>query len=313
MRTTRHALLRPALGVLVALPVMTGCATIRQDEIGVKTSFGRISSGPLQPGAQLVIPGVNSVLRVPARVVNREVRLEMPSKEGLNVAAEVSILYRAKTENIRQILETSGVRYEDDVIIPVFRSAAADVSARYMAKDMHSGTRTGIEQAIQARMMETLESRGFVVENVLLKSIRSPGRPRARDRGEARGRTAFGADALCARSREAGGRASHDRGAGYSRLVGHHRPGAHAGDHLVPVHRGVPRTGAKPEREGDRDRWQGAHAAHQRDEHRRTSDDECPCGGRIGAATHRAAGASGTDARHILVTAAVGCVPQEIR
>ena len=165
---------RPVLGLLVALPVLTGCATIRQDEIGVKTSFGRISSGPLQPGAQFIIPGVNSVLRVPARVVNREVRLEMPSKEGLNVAAEVSILYRAKTENIRQILETSGTRYEEDVIIPVFRSAAADVSARYMAKDMHSGTRIGIEQAIRTQMMETLEPKGFVVENVLLKSIRLP-------------------------------------------------------------------------------------------------------------------------------------------
>ncbi len=165
---------RPVLGLLVALPVLTGCATIRQDEIGVKTSFGRISSGPLQPGAQFIIPGVNSVLRVPARVVNREVRLEMPSKEGLNVAAEVSILYRAKTENIRQILETSGARYEEDVIIPVFRSAAADVSARYMAKDMHSGTRIGIEQAIRTQMMETLGPKGFVVENVLLKSIRLP-------------------------------------------------------------------------------------------------------------------------------------------
>lgn len=165
---------RPVLGLLVALPVLTGCATIRQDEIGVKTSFGRISSGPLQPGAQFIIPGVNSVLRVPARVVNREVRLEMPSKEGLNVAAEVSILYRAKTENIRQILETSGTRYEEDVIIPVFRSAAADVSARYMAKDMHSGTRIGIEQAIRTQMMETLAPKGFVVENVLLKSIRLP-------------------------------------------------------------------------------------------------------------------------------------------
>ncbi|MCZ8204436.1 prohibitin family protein [Gemmatimonas sp.] len=165
---------RPVLGLLVALPVLTGCATIRQDEIGVKTSFGRISSGPLQPGAQFIIPGVNSVLRVPARVVNREVRLEMPSKEGLNVAAEVSILYRAKTENIRQILETSGTRYEEDVIIPVFRSSAADVSARYMAKDMHSGTRIGIEQAIRTQMMETLGPKGFVVENVLLKSIRLP-------------------------------------------------------------------------------------------------------------------------------------------
>lgn len=165
---------RSALGALVVVPFLTGCATIRQDEIGVKTSFGRISSGPLNPGAQFLIPGVNSVLRVPARVVNREVRLEMPSKEGLNVAAEVSILYRAKSENIRQILETSGTRYEEDVIIPVFRSAAADVSARYMAKDMHSGTRTGIEQAIRSQMMETLGPRGFVVENVLLKSIRLP-------------------------------------------------------------------------------------------------------------------------------------------
>ena len=165
---------RPALGALVVLPLLTGCATIRQDEIGVKTSFGRIASGPLQPGAQFIIPGVNSVLRVPARVVNREVRLEMPSKEGLNVAAEVSILYRAKTESIRQILESSGTRYEEDVIIPVFRSSAADVSARYMAKDMHSGTRTGIEQAIRTQMMETLSPRGFVVENVLLKSIRLP-------------------------------------------------------------------------------------------------------------------------------------------
>ncbi|MFO0096288.1 MAG: SPFH domain-containing protein, partial [Gemmatimonadaceae bacterium] len=106
--STARALM-PTVMLCASLPLLTGCATIRQDEIGVKTRFGRISSGPLQPGAQFVIPGVNSVLRVPARVVNREVRLEMPSKEGLNVAAEVSILYRARTENIRPILETSGV------------------------------------------------------------------------------------------------------------------------------------------------------------------------------------------------------------
>jgi len=150
------------------------CATVRQDEIGVKTRFGRVTSGPLQPGAQFVIPGVNSVIRVPSRIVNREVRLEMPTREGLNVAAEVSILYRAKPEQIAQILQSSGVRYEDDVIIPVFRSAAADVSARYMAKDMHSGTRIGIETAIKTQMMAVLGPRGFEVENVLLKSIKLP-------------------------------------------------------------------------------------------------------------------------------------------
>ena len=160
------------LGLLVPLGA---CAIVRQDELGVKTRFGRVTSGPLQPGAQFVLPGVNSVLRVPARVVNREVRLEMPTREGLNVSAEVSILYRVKPEQVANILATSGTGYEEDIIIPVFRSAAADVSARYMAKDMHSGTRAGIENEIRTQMMSTLEARGFEVQNVLLKSIRLPG------------------------------------------------------------------------------------------------------------------------------------------
>ena len=65
--TSRNAL------ILAALVMPLGaCATIRQDEIGVKTRFGRVTSGPLKPGAQFVLPGVNSVLRVPPRIVNRE-------------------------------------------------------------------------------------------------------------------------------------------------------------------------------------------------------------------------------------------------
>jgi regulator of protease activity HflC (stomatin/prohibitin superfamily) len=62
--------LRVALAVLLVVP-LGACATIRQDEIGVKTRFGRVASGPLQPGAQLLIPGVNSVLRVPSRVASK--------------------------------------------------------------------------------------------------------------------------------------------------------------------------------------------------------------------------------------------------
>jgi prohibitin 1 len=163
------------VGLIVTLLSLSACATVRQDEIGVMTRFGRVTSGPLDPGARLIFPGVSSVVKVPARIVNREVRLEMPTREGLNVAAEVSILYRVKPAMLPQILANSGTDYEEDVVIPVFRSAAADVTARFMAKDMHSGTRSGIEDEIRSRMMSVLEPRGFEVENVLLKSIRLPG------------------------------------------------------------------------------------------------------------------------------------------
>jgi regulator of protease activity HflC (stomatin/prohibitin superfamily) len=166
----RPRLAAAALGALV----LSACATVRQDQVGVKRTFGKVSDETLQPGAVLFTPGVQGVVRVPSRTVNREVRLELPSKEGLNVAAEVSILYRVKPEMAPAILRTAGVAYEDVLILPVFRSAAADVTARFLAKDMYSGERVAIEKAVQQQMTTVLDARGFVVEQVLLKSIRLP-------------------------------------------------------------------------------------------------------------------------------------------
>ena len=164
----------PTVAMLAAMVSLSACATVRQDEVGVKRTLGRVSQKSSPPGGQLIFPGFTSVIRVPARTVNREVRLDLPTKEGLNVAADVSILYRIKPEQAPKILETAGLAYEDVLILPVFRSSAADVSARFMAKDLHSGERAVIERAILQQMSQTLDARGFVVENVLMKSIRLP-------------------------------------------------------------------------------------------------------------------------------------------
>jgi prohibitin 1 len=173
-RAQRIASGSPTLLTALTLLTLTGCATVRQDEVGVKRTLGRIGQKPITPGAQFIAPGFQSVIRVPVRTINREVRLDLPTKEGLNVAAEVSILYRIKPEAAPRILETAGLAYEDVIVLPVFRSASADVSARYMAKDLHSGERVSIEKAIRETMGTTLDPRGILIENVLLKSIRLP-------------------------------------------------------------------------------------------------------------------------------------------
>jgi prohibitin 1 len=170
-RGARAALALAALAALAALP---GCAIVRQDQVGVRRTLGKVNGKTLGPGAKAVVPGVTSIVRVPSRTVNREVALVLPSKEGLNIEAEVSILYRITPEMAARILETSGQQYEEVVILPVFRSAAADVTARFLAKDMYSGERTQIERSIQQQMTSVLGERGFVIERVLLKSIRLP-------------------------------------------------------------------------------------------------------------------------------------------
>jgi regulator of protease activity HflC (stomatin/prohibitin superfamily) len=67
-----------------------------------------------------------------------------------------------------------GQLYERNIILPVFRSAVADVTARFFAKDMHTGERGTIEKAIQDQMTKLLDGRGIVVEAVLIKSIQLP-------------------------------------------------------------------------------------------------------------------------------------------
>lgn len=153
---------------------LAACATIQPDEVGVKNTFGKLDDKVHPPGLVVINPLFTKVMRLPARTENYEVDLALPSKEGLNVQTEVSILYRIQQDQIFDILTQSGTRYEDDIILPVFRSAAADVSSKFMAKDMHSAQRARIESDIRDLMQKYLAERGLVIEAVLLKSVQLP-------------------------------------------------------------------------------------------------------------------------------------------
>ena len=161
------------LGLGFAL-ILSSCTVVRQGEVGVKRTIGKIHEKPLMEGARLFNPLVTTIIKLPTRTVNMEVRLPLPSKEGLTVQSEVSILYRLVSDYAPNIIEKLGTNYEQVVIIPVFRSAVADVSAQYFAKDMHTGQRAVIERDIKKLMESQLKERGFIIESVLLKSIILP-------------------------------------------------------------------------------------------------------------------------------------------
>lgn len=153
---------------------LTSCAVIRQGEVGVKRKMGKLDQQILSPGAVGFNPLVAKIIKVPIRTMNMEISANLPSKEGLNVRAVISILYRVKPEQVPQIVEQIGIGNEGGVISSVFRSSAADVCSRFFAKDMHSAQRAQIELEITQRMDELLAHRGFEIEAVLLKNISLP-------------------------------------------------------------------------------------------------------------------------------------------
>ena len=159
-------------GVLMVLA--SSCTVVRQGEVGVKRTFGKYNDKIYTSGLIGYNPFSSKILKVPALTNNLEVQLDIPSKEGLTIRSEVSILYNIEPKKVPSILRNLGIDYETSIILPVFRSAVADNSAKYFAKDMHSGSRAEIEKSIRELMMATLKDKGIFVESVLLKSIQLP-------------------------------------------------------------------------------------------------------------------------------------------
>ncbi len=152
----------------------TSCSVIRQGEVGIKRKVGKLSPTIYQPGAVSYNPFTTRVIKVSTQTDNVEVNLDLPSKEGLTIKTQISILYHVKPEMAPSILQNIGLDYERTVILTVFRSAASDVTARFMAKEMHTSQRAIIESEIKELMRKQLERRGFEVEAVLLKSVTLP-------------------------------------------------------------------------------------------------------------------------------------------
>lgn len=162
------------LAAAVLISGLSSCMVVRQGEVGVKRTFGKYSDKVYTSGLRTFNPFSSTIVKVSTQTENIEVAVDIPSREGLTIRSEVSILYQVVQREAPDLLRNIGLDYEETVILPVFRSAVADVTSKFYAKDMHSGSRAEIEIAIRELMMKTLKDRGILVDAVLLKSIQLP-------------------------------------------------------------------------------------------------------------------------------------------
>ncbi|WP_310559640.1 prohibitin family protein [Flavobacterium sp.] len=161
------------IGILL---IVSSCAVVRPGEAGVKQTLGKFSDNISTQGVIFYNPFISKVIKESTQTNNIKLVLSLPTKEGLSVNSEISILYRLEQQKIPVILENLGQDYES-VITSIFRSASSDVCAQFYAKDMHSGMRAKIEEEIKSKMMVNLEKQadGIDLIAVLMKSIQLPG------------------------------------------------------------------------------------------------------------------------------------------
>lgn len=167
--------MKKTIAIVTVAALFSSCAVIRPGEAGVKRTLGKFSDKVVTQGTMLYNPLISKVVKESTQTNNIKLVLSLPSKEGLSVDSEISILYRLEKDKIPSVLENLGPEYED-IITSVFRSASSDVCAQFFAKDMHSGMRATIEEEIKRSMQENLvkQADGIELIAVLMKSIRLP-------------------------------------------------------------------------------------------------------------------------------------------
>jgi regulator of protease activity HflC (stomatin/prohibitin superfamily) len=169
----------PALGfgllalLLLVILSTNSVACVSTGHVGVVTVFGRVTGRTMSEGIHLVNP-VARVHELDIKTQEVKERAAVPSREGLIMGLEASVLYHLEPSRAAEVHQRVGTEYRDVLLVPNFRSAIRAVTAANLASTLYSDAREAVARQILADLQAQVQPRGVVIENVLLRDLQLP-------------------------------------------------------------------------------------------------------------------------------------------
>ncbi len=161
--------------MLIALALfLQQCVVVHPGEMGIKQTLGKIIGKPNTQGLRWYNPFVSKVVLINIQTVEVFNVLPLPTKEGLSVNAEISLLYHLNPDSVQSVYTKFGTNYEEVMVLSNFRATAREISSRYFAKELYATERNKVERAIAEELTDHISKHGFVIDAVLLKDIILP-------------------------------------------------------------------------------------------------------------------------------------------
>ena len=167
----RYAVIGAAL--LLLFLIGNPLTVIPAGDVGVKDFFGNVSPNILPAGVHFVLP-FTKVVKMSIKTQEIKETAEVPSKEGLIMDLEGSLLFRLDPAKAPEIYRTVGRDYASIAVVPQVRSAVREITASYEAKDLYSSQREKIASEIFTLVNKMSGGRGIITEAVLLRKIGLP-------------------------------------------------------------------------------------------------------------------------------------------
>ncbi len=165
------------IGFVVAIAIaLVQCWTvIPAGHTGVIDFLGNVSDNTLKPGVSLVNP-MAKVEKMSIKTQELKEMMSVPSKEGLSVDLEISLLFKLNSEMANDIYKTVGPNYAEIILVPQFRSVVRGVTARYEAKALYTASREKLAGEIIDELEILVGPRGITIQLAPLREIKLPAR-----------------------------------------------------------------------------------------------------------------------------------------
>ncbi len=162
-------------GIFVVLGFGIRFRQIEDGQAGVKADFGKIQEEPLRTGWHWFFPIFSWIEVWDIKTQEIKETANVPSSEGLISSLDVSVLYNIPQDKVVLVRKTIGRGYVQKVLEPYFREAIRNIASGYEVKALFSDKgRTEIGRQMLNFLREKLESRGIIIQDVLLRDVRLP-------------------------------------------------------------------------------------------------------------------------------------------
>lgn len=165
------------LGIIVGVVIASVqfLTVIPAGNVGVVDFFGNVSESTLKPGFNIVNP-LASIHKFDQKTQTLTTAMDVPSKEGLNVKIDISLLFRLDEGMANQIYKKVGIDYVNKILVPKFRAIVRNVTAQYEAKALYTSSREELKVLMEKELQREVEKRGIVIESTELRTIQLPAR-----------------------------------------------------------------------------------------------------------------------------------------
>lgn len=158
--------------VLLAMHAYS-CKTINPGEVGFIVHKGVIKPGILTQGRHSYNPFTSNIRKFNTRITEYSTIMSPPTKEGLEVKVDLTVLYHIKPESAPEIYTNVGMDYGSKIVINNFMAIVREYTMTYSAVEL-LGERETIEKNIEDKLRDAISPYGIVLDDVLVKDIDMP-------------------------------------------------------------------------------------------------------------------------------------------